>query len=269
MTAFICPVCREPLQRETKRWCCPNGHSFDVAREGYVNLLPVQHKNSREPGDAEDSLKARRAFLEAGHYAPLRDAIVAQIAQRSVRTALDVGCGEGWYTSAFANAADAVIGLDIAKPAIRLAAKRYPGITWVVGSGVLLPVADGAADVVTSVFSQLYPAEVHRVLAPGGRAIVVTPAPDHLWALREGLFEEVRPHAPEKFLVELEPLFTLRERLEVRAPIRLVQGGIRELILMTPYAWKAKPARRAEVESREGLATDAAFSVMVFERKDA
>ncbi|HKY89402.1 MAG TPA: methyltransferase domain-containing protein [Nevskiaceae bacterium] len=269
MSLFICPLCREALQQEPTRWCCARGHSFDVAREGYVNLLPVQHKNSREPGDALDSLQARRAFLEAGHYAPLRDALVAQAALHAPRHALDVGCGEGWYTGALATVAGTVVGLDIAKPAIRLAARRYPRITWLVGSGVSLPIADGTVDVATSVFSQLYPNELHRVLAPGGQAIVVTPAPDHLWALREGLFEEVRPHAPDKFLTGLDPLFDLRERLEVRAPLRLGQDAIRQLVLMTPYAWKAKPARRAEVESRSELLTDAVFTLMCFARKDA
>lgn len=264
---LICPLCRQALTREPGRWFCEHGHSFDVAREGYVNLLPVQHKNSRDPGDSEESLRARRAFLEAGHYRPLRDAIVEQVARSKPSSTLDVGCGEGWYTSALPAVAGSVIGLDISKPAIRLAAKRHPGIVWLVGSGVLLPVADGGVDLVASIFSQLYPAEMQRVLSPGGRALVVTPAPDHLHALREGLFEEVRAHEPDKFLSGLDPYFLLRKRLEVRAKIRLDNAGIRQLILMTPYAWKAKPGRRAEIESRESLETEAAFSLMLFDRK--
>ena len=256
--------------REPRRWFCAQGHSFDVAREDYVNLLPPQHRNSREPGDSLESLRARRAFLEAGHYAPLRDAIVRQAALLApLHTVLDVGCGEGWYTSALTDVAGDVIGLDIAKPAVQLAARRYPGPTWIVGSGVLLPVMDGSVDLVSSIFSQLYVAEMHRVLRPGGYALVVTPAPDHLWALREGLFEEVRPHEPAKFLAGLESRFELRERIEVRVPLALDNTALRQLVLMTPYAWRAKPERRAAVEAIGMLETQAAFSLMCLQGKPA
>jgi 23S rRNA (guanine745-N1)-methyltransferase len=270
MFSIICPLCRAPLAREPRRWFCAQGHSYDVAREGYVNLLPAQHRNSREPGDTSESLKARRAFLEAGHYAALREALVRQVASQSpLRTVLDVGCGEGWYTSALAGIAQDVIGLDIAKPAIQLAARRYPGPTWIVGSGALLPVSDASVDLAVSAFSQIHVAELRRVLRAGGRLLVATPAPDHLYALREGLFEEVRPHQPDKFLPGLEAGFELREQIEVRVPLVLDNTGLRQLVLMTPYAWKAKPERRAAVEALDALETQAAFSLLCLRKKAA
>jgi 23S rRNA (guanine745-N1)-methyltransferase len=262
----ICPLCGLPLLVEARRWFCAQGHSFDVAREGYVNLLPVHHTHSRAPGDAPEMVQARRGFLDAGHYQGLRDALLEQVSAIQPRSLLDVGCGEGYYTSALAGVAANTIGVDIARPAIQAAARRHRGITWLVASGARLPVADGAVDLVTSLFSQLHAAEMHRVLAPRGQALIVTPAPDHLWTLREGLFDTVAPHEPDKFIAVLAPHFTLKDRGDVRFDLALDQPGLRQLVAMTPYAWKAKPERRAAVEARSSLATTAAFTWLRLER---
>ncbi|MBL6750088.1 MAG: methyltransferase domain-containing protein [Nevskia sp.] len=267
MPCIVCPLCRLALERQASSWTCPQGHSFDVAREGYVNLLAVQHKHSREPGDNPGMVQARRAFLDAGHYAPLRQAALALLAPLRASALLDLGCGEGYYTSAFTAAAPDVTGLDIAKPAIRLAARRYAGITWLVGSNAALPLPDESLAVVTSLFSHLQVGEMYRVLRPGGHALVVTPAAPHLHSLREALFDAVREHQPEKFLAGFGPGFELRRNDELRFPLKLQQPALRQLLLMTPYAWKARPERRAALEARQALATEAAFSLMLFRRK--
>ncbi len=99
--------CRFPVHFAISLFCvknsyiCPQRHQFDMAKEGYVNLLPVQHKRSRDPGDSAEMMQARRAFLDAGHYQPLRDAIVAQLREwldEKATAVLDIGCGEGYYT---------------------------------------------------------------------------------------------------------------------------------------------------------------------------
>lgn len=267
MSCIVCPNCRLPLDRQLKSWTCANGHSFDLAREGYVNLLLAQHKNSREPGDNADMVRARRDFLEAGHYAPLRTAVVDVLAPLQPRRVLDVGCGEGYYTSAFPGLAQETIGIDIGKPAIRLAAKRYREITWLVASGATLPMADGSVDLVTSLFCPLHIAEIRRVLRPDAHALLVTPASDHLWNLREGLFEEVRAHEPDKFIAEFAAGFELHARHEVRFALRLDQWALRQLLTMTPYVWKARPERRAALESNTAFQTEAALTLMLFRRK--
>lgn len=262
--AIICPLCRQPLDRQPRTWTCASGHSFDVAREGYVNLLPVQHKHSREPGDRPDMVLARRAFLEAGHYAPLRTAIAAMLAPLAAERLLDIGCGEGWYTSAFTAAASEVIGLDIAKPAVQLAAKRHKAITWLVGSGAILPLADASVDVITTLFTPLHIAEMLRVLKPGGSVLIATPAADHLQRVREGLFDEVRAHEPDKFITEFAPAFALAERATVRVPLALDGAALRQLLAMTPYVWKARPERRLSLEANAHFETEAAFVVLRF-----
>jgi len=263
MSAFICPLCRQPLQQNPKTWSCAQGHSFDVAREGYVNLLPVQHKSSREPGDSPQMVMARREFLQAGHYQPLRDAALALLMPLRGQNLLDIGCGEGYYTSALTAAAAEVSGLDIAKPAIQLAARRFRDITWLVGSAALLPLADASVDTVCSLFSQLQIAEMQRVLKPGGRVLVVTPAPDHLWSLREQLFDAVQPHEPDKFLAGFGSAFELHTRQELRVSLSLTRQALGQLLLMTPYAWKAKPEKRAALEASESFFTQAAFSLLL------
>lgn len=261
-----CPLCREPLRTTPPTWRCGGGHSFDVAREGYVNLLPVQHKRSLSPGDSADSVNARRRFLAAGHYQPLRDAVVASLTAAAPRQLLDLGCGEGYYTHALRAVVPEVIGLDIAKPAIRLAARQQPDVTWLVASAAQLPLADASCDAVTSLFSPLPAGEIARVLRDDGLLRVVTPAPEHLWAFREALFGEVRPHVPEKFLATFVADFRLEGEQRLRYPLRLGQSDLHDLMAMTPYAWKARPTARAALAARDSLATEAAFTLLSFRR---
>ena len=266
MRGLRCPLCATPLTCDARDWHCPSGHHFDVAREGYVNLLPVQQKKSRAPGDSPESLRSRRDFLEGGHYQPLRDAVVDLLRPLAIDHLLDIGCGEGYYTQALGGIAREVIGIDIAKPGIQLAARRHRDMTWLVASAAALPLEDASQDAVTSLFSPLPAAEIARVLRPGGHLLAVTPAPDHLWQLREALFGEVRAHVPDKFLAAFEQDFVLQQRVEVRAPLQLDQAALGHLVRMTPYAWKATPARRDDVLARAGFATEAAFSVLLWRR---
>lgn len=271
VSALRCPLCASAFVIEPQRWRCAQGHCFDVAREGYINLLPVQHKHSREPGDAAQSVLARRAFLAAGHYQPLREALVALLEPLHARTLIDIGCGEGYYTDALRAVAADVVGLDISKPAVRMAAKRFPGIRWIVGTGTHLPVADASVDLVCSLFTPLHEAEIARVLQPGGRVLIVTPGAEHLWEMREILFDTVQAHEPDKFRClfsdRSESGFDALEAVELRMPLQLDQAALRNLVAMTPYAWKARPERRAALDARSGLETQAVFSIMQFVRR--
>ncbi|WP_410211811.1 putative RNA methyltransferase [Aquirhabdus sp.] len=276
MPQLICPLCHEPLHApvhdveavsSSRSWQCANHHNFDVAKEGYLNLHLVQHKKSRDPGDNPDMVKARRAFLQANYYQPLRDAVADLLSPLHAESLLDIGCGEGYYTSHFRLFIDDVIGLDIAKTAIQLAAKKFKNITWLVGSGAMLPLADCSVDIASSMFSPLPVAEMARVLKPEGFVLVVTPAPTHLWTMRQGLFDEVLAHEPDKFLLGFEELFTLHRRSEVSFPLRLPNQALKDLLLMTPYVWKAKPEKRAALELRDEFETGAAFNLMLFQKK--
>ncbi len=181
---LVCPVCERPLAAGTAALRCDAGHAFDLARQGYVNLLP----GGARPGtaDSEPMVRARADFLAAGHYAALADAI-AGAAPAGVRDVLDAGAGTGYYLRAVLEARPeaAGLGLDLSKFALRRAARAHPrGRAAVWDLWRPLPVRTGAADLVLNVFAPRNPAEFHRVLRPDGTLLVVVPAADHLAELR-------------------------------------------------------------------------------------
>nr|WP_312323080.1 methyltransferase domain-containing protein [Acinetobacter oleivorans] len=265
---LMCPVCRQSLDLNEKTWRCGQGHSYDVAKQGYVNLHVVQHKHSKNPGDTPESVDARRAFLQGSYYQPLQHAVVALLKQLGVKTVLDIGCGEGYYTSAMQQVVEQCVGVDIAKNAVQRAAKLNTEVTWVVGTGATLPVLDQSMDACTSLFSPIPQAEIARVLKDDGYLIVVTPASEHLYAMREALFEQVNPHTPEKFVEQLQDLFELKQEQIINAPFVLDQQALKNLIAMTPYAYKASPERRLQLEQQSQLEVTASFQIYVFQKRN-
>ncbi|WP_139113941.1 putative RNA methyltransferase [Acinetobacter seifertii] len=268
MQNLMCPVCRQRLELVSKTWRCDQGHSYDIAKQGYVNLHVVQHKHSKNPGDTPESVDARRAFLQGGYYQPLQQAMVDLLKQLKANAVLDIGCGEGYYTSAMQHVVEQCIGVDIAKNAVQRAAKLNHNVTWVVGTGATLPVIDRSMDACTSLFSPIPQAEILRVLKDDGYLIVVTPATEHLYAMREALFEQVNPHTPQKFVEQLQDLFELKEQQVIDAPLLLDQEALKNLIAMTPYAYKASPERRMQLEQQSQLEVTASFQIYLFQKRN-
>ena len=267
MNLLMCPVCREALSLTDRTWRCLNNHSYDVAKQGYVNLHVVQHKHSKNPGDTSESVQARRAFLSAGFYAPLQHALVEKIRELRIENLLDIGCGEGYYTDAMQAEVMQCMGVDIAKNAVQVAAKLNKNITWVVGTGATLPVLDHSIDLCTSLFSPIPKEEILRVLKPQAYLIVVTPAPAHLFAMREALFDEVNEHDPHKFVEQLQDAFELIEQPIIESEFTLDQQQLKNLIAMTPYAYKAKPEKRQALEEQGSTQLKAAFQIYLFQKK--
>ena len=168
---LLCPLCGKVLQKAERSLRCENRHSFDIARQGYVNLLPVQNKRSLHPGDTKEQVQSRREFLDGGFYAPICQAL-CRMAEGMTGPISDVGCGEGYYSSRLAERLGAeLVGLDISKEAVRYAAGRYKDATWLCASAAHLPVEDNAVGLLTSLFALTLPEEFLRVLRPGGAFI--------------------------------------------------------------------------------------------------
>ena len=171
---FCCPLCAAPLSRDGRRYFCPDGHSFDCSAAGYVHLLPANRKHSQNPGDDREMVAARSAFLDKGHYAPLRDALAKAVAGALAGlpspALLDSGCGEGYYTAGLWEALGRppLAGIDLSKPSVRLAARRVPEGEFAVASAYHLPLADASVGLVLNCFSPLALDEFRRVLRPGG-----------------------------------------------------------------------------------------------------
>ncbi|MCK6737542.1 23S rRNA (guanine(745)-N(1))-methyltransferase [Enterobacter bugandensis] len=268
--SFSCPLCHASLTRSDKSYACPQGHQFDMAKEGYVNLLPVQHKRSRDPGDSAEMMQARRAFLDAGHYLPLRETVAQMLGDLlpdSASAMLDIGCGEGYYTARFANVVRekgaVTFGLDVSKVAIRAAAKRYAGVTFCVASSHRLPFDNASMDAVIRIYAPCKADELARVVKPGGWVITVTPGPRHLMELKGLIYDEVRLHAPHSGQLKG---FTLKQEHSVAYEMNLNGEEAVALLQMTPFAWRAKPEVWDALAARTTFGCQTDFSIHVWQR---
>src|SRR6266699_692524 len=235
--AWRCPVCRELLALGDGglRWACAAGHSFDVAREGYVNLLLAGQRRSRQPGDSAEMVGARRRFLATGAYDPLSAAVAAAVADARPRVVLDVGCGEGRHTRALAAAA--VLGVDVAKAAVAAAARAHPGGQYAVASA----------------------AELARVVRPGGTVVTAYPGPGHLAGLRALVYGDARPHELKPPLRGAGEWFPASGSTSVTFAVVVADvPSLSDLFAMTPYRWHAPP----DIDARMAAAVSPRFETV-------
>lgn len=235
---LLCPICGGMLTQEAHCWRCENRHSFDIARQGYVNLLPVQRKRSLQPGDTKEQVISRRAFLDGGFYAPIREALCRLAADHGCTGPIvDIGCGEGYYSAHLAQTLDAELtGLDISKEAVRYAAARYKNALWLCASAARLPVPDRSAGLITSLFALTIPEEFLRVLRPDGAFIQVLAAEDHLLGLKSVIYPQL--NRKEKDSVPTLPGFRLLESRPVRFPFTVEGEQVQNLLSMTPHVYR-------------------------------
>ncbi len=324
---LACPYCHEGLARSGNAFRCPNGHNFDIAREGYVNLAVGKH-----PGDTKEMLRARRAFLDTGHYAPLADAINERIAAhlreqwqtwqtgmsapsseaplnplllhsdaaadgathgspsprgrggqgvrfsgpRERLAVLDAGCGEGYYSGRLASylaehepeagAQTDLFGLDIARDGIQMAAKRVPGVSFVVANlkaGV--PFRMGSLTALLNVFAPRHSAEFARVIAPGGLLLIAMPRLEHLAELRARLpLLAIEEQKREHIIVQFAAAFSLHEAYDLTYQMALSAEEVALLAMMTPTRRQATPeaAMQDVQESAEPARVTAAFTLL-------
>ena len=258
---LLCPLCGEVLIKSEKSYQCCNRHSFDIARQGHVNLLPVQQKRSLNPGDTAQQVASRRAFLDAGFYAPIRDAL-CQLAKdhRCTGPILDIGCGEGYYSAALANSLDAqLLGLDISKEAVRYAAGRYKNAAWICASAAHLPVKDQSMGLITSLFALTIPEEFKRVLRPDGAFLQVLAAEDHLLGLKNIIYPEL--YHKEKYTTPEIPGFRLTESRKLQFSFTVEDQQVQNLLSMTPHVYRIGK-EGAEALRQTNILTDTASCVL-------
>lgn len=246
MSALACPHCGAALTLGQARVNCGSGHVFDVARQGYVNLVSGRAAVS---GDSTDMVAARADFLAGGHYAPIADAVAAVVGTAPPGLVADLGAGTGYHLAAVLDTAPgrAGLALEIAKPALRRAARAHPRLA-AVGCDVWgrLPVRDGAVAVALNVFAPRNPAELARVVAPGGLLVVVSPTPAHLAGLVDALgLLTVAPDKASRITAALAPAFTLSEQDTVEFGLELSHRDVLALVGMGPSAWHVDAAALA------------------------
>ena len=255
---LLCPICGAPLAKGEKALVCPSHHSFDIARQGYVNLLPVQQKHSQDPGDTREQVLSRRAFLATGTYAPILEALIEAAREYGASgELLDVGCGEGYYCAGLSQALDLPLtGVDISKEAVRAAAARYKGPNWLCATAAHLPVGDESVGLLTSLFALTLPEEFLRVLRPGGLYIQVVAAEDHLLGLKRIIYDRLT-HKEKHTTQELPGLTRLHSQ-HIAFDFTLTKEQIPWLFAMTPHLFrigKAGAARLAQAQTLEDRAS--------------
>lgn len=265
---LACPVCGQPLRESDRTFRCPNGHAFDVAREGYVNLLLPQYRHSKDPGYSKQMIASRRAFFEASHYRRLADEIagliISYLSDRSDRVVVDAGCGEGYYLRRLRGglAADdmgrntALCGIDISKHAIQVAARLDPDGLYAVAGIHRMPVLPGTVDVLLSHFSPVSGPEFSRVVRPGGVVLVGQPGQGHLFSLKRLLYEAPEAHEPDLPLAG-EPGFELVGAHRIHYEIALRgPGQVASLLAMTPFYWSVSQATQEALARLDRLDTE-------------
>jgi 23S rRNA (guanine745-N1)-methyltransferase len=275
---LACPVCGEPLREAERMFRCSNSHAFDVAREGYVNLLLAQHRRSKDPGYSKQMIASRRAVFEASHYQRLADGIaeliVSYLPDRSERVVVDAGCGEGYYLRRLRSrlAADGLehgtvrCGIDISKHAIQVAARLDPQGLYAVAGIHRMPLLPVTVDVLLSHFSPVSGPEFARVVRPAGIVLVGEPGEGHLFSLKQLLYEAPEAHEPGLPLAR-EPGFEsmgahrIRYEIELRGP-----GQVASLLAMTPFYWSANQTTQEALARLEALDTEVDVVLQVYRR---
>ena len=263
---WLCPICQAALQRQCNSFICESRHSFDIAKEGYVNLLAPNKKRTVEPGDSSAMVAARRAIHSAALYRPLSDHLCALVSETKPNGAvLDIGCGEGYYDGQINTHLPSVrlSGIDIAKPAVRAAAKKYQSNSYAVASSNALPLNAQSIDLCFSIFAPTNTGEIRRVLRDEGHYIEVGPAPTHLYQLREALYPRAHEHKPLRTEIaglQLVNSGELDYLGDLTAPL------IRAIIEATPMAHRGEPSLKASLLSRAVMQLNFAFSWRLYQK---
>jgi len=277
-SVFHCPICQSPWDSietaSARSLVCLKNHNFDLAKSGYANLLPANHKNSKEPGDDQTAVQSRLTFLAHGHYDKLiatLSSVIDNIFHETTKpaTALDIGCGPGYYVKKLAAQTRTPLnlyGLDISKFAVNAAAKQCKDARFCVASSNNLPVHSHAVDLALTIFAPPNESEVHRVLKPGGHWIKVTPGASHLKQLRAILYKDLSP------IEKTQPISTFFELATegseaISYSRELDQIQLMHLLNMTPYRWTQQSAvTEKSITLPEQLTVDFSFQIQLLSR---
>lgn len=269
MNRIICPKCKEALISQNKSLKCVNGHCFDIAKEGYANLL-LANKSGEFIGDSKDMAKSRRNFLSAGYYDVLAEEILNIITSFGVSSPFicDVCCGEGYYSSFLAHKIpkSTVCGFDISKEMIKLAAKRKSGASYYVANMTSLPLENECADFVLHLFAPFNESEISRIMKKSGRLISVSPGEKHLLSLKKVLYDNT--YLNEENSLKTSNLILCGQK-KISNKIKLLsQEDILALFKMTPYYYHCPKSGFEKLQKINTLDTEIEFIINTFKVKE-
>lgn len=272
---YKCPVCGSQLNRVEKQYICVKNHNFDICRKGYVNLLLANQKNTKEPGDNKEMIESRSRFLDKGYYGTFSDKLNEIIFERfkgDNLNILDAGCGDGYFISRLKKKFMEdekrknlnFYGSDISKFAVNNACRRDKEINFTVGSNFNLPIMSNTLDCIIRNFAPGDNEEFYRTLKSDGQLIIITPGVEHLYGLKEKLYEKARKNEEKEIQSEK---FELVERHEIKYTIDLNDSeDIKNLISMTPYYWSIHESVRAKISEIDKVETVLNFIVSIYKK---
>lgn len=270
ISGFLCPVCGLLLKEGEGSFKCSSGHCFDKSRSGYVNLLITGGKKSH--GDNKIMINARHNFLKKGYYDDLKKCICSEVKKYSEKgiSLLDSGCGDGYYTAGMSDVVSGkengeVYAVDVSKEALKIAVKSCPKVRFAVASAYKLPFEDESFNIVTSLFAPLSFEEFYRILKKDGIFITAIPLENHLYQLKQAVYDTPYKNKPEN---TEQKGFELLNTQEIRREIHLESNeDIKNLFMMTPYYYKTSVSDQKKLDSLETLSTETEFLILTYKKK--
>lgn len=262
-----CPVCSGNVNIDGRRVICENGHSFDMAKEGYVNLL-LSGRSGDSRGDNKEMARSRRDFLNKGFYSPLARAVCDCTAEYSSDgdAVLDICCGEGYYTEYLTKKLSRdFYGFDISKNMVRLAAKRKCNASFFVANIASVPVKNNSVKLAFHLFAPFHEAEFSRVISDDGVIITAIPGKNHLYGLKNVLYS--KPYFNDEKPPQTSDLI-LTDKKRIKSTIHLESSDdIKALFQMTPYYYHTPSGSMKKLDSTEKLSTDIEFLLLIYRKK--
>ena len=270
---LLCPKCKTELQLSDKSLKCKNGHSYDIAKQGYTNLVLG---NSGSGGDDKEMCRSRHNFHNKDYYKCLSDKLADICSEYGFKTIIDAGCGEGYYLRKIRNkykctetSFDSFCGIDLAKEAVAIAARNERDvednlkIEYAVAGIFDMPVSDCSVNCILSVFAPVPEKEAFRVLKSSGILIVVSPGEKHLEGLKDAIYEKTYDN--ETDIKEFDG-FVLSERLFVKDTITVQHENICELFHLTPFYWKTSEKDASKLSELNELITKIEFILSIYKK---
>lgn len=276
---LICPVCKDRLvlMPAEKTYQCSNKHSFDVAKQGYVNLLTNNRKKSSLPGDSKEMVQARTVFLSKGYYSALssriNECVLTQFEamESSFYHVLDIGCGNGYYTNELMkatqerNLSSFYYGLDMSKEAIKCASASNRSISWIVANSYYIPFQDDSFHCILSVFSPVKIEECIRLMKNNGIFLRVLPGVNHLIQIRDIIYDKVILNEENDAAEAYEGL-KLIDRSKACFDVAIEKEDILSLVKMTPHYWKTSKLDKEPLNDLDMLTVTIDMQILIYEK---
>lgn len=269
MHKLICPKCHQPMTQQHNSYLCTNNHCYDIAKSKYLNLLLNPDKATTNPGDSKESLLARKAYLNKGYYDGIANTVIDTIKEYKTSNLqiLDLGCGEGYYTSKVKQAlgdSNTYYGLDISKEAMNMATKYTKDIYWLVGNSKNIPLEDTSMDFILALFTVVNKEELQRVLKEDGYIIHVTANPNHLVEIKELIYDEIKVKSDKYIRLE----FPVTKSFDFIQTVHIDnQEDALNLLKMTPHYYHIKKERRNVLDTLTSLTITIDIKITVYQKQ--